>query len=146
MDGDQTAEMRGRRRGATASIATGTGTEAEAAAGTGTGSIGGGTETTMVNRLPAVTAGRTEAGAAVGTMVIADDTGTTGLRVAEVGAGNIGGQRETDVVKGPQTGGGVSAPNAGGVIDKHMKLSTQRRIQEASCVDIERACDRIRAT
>lgn len=141
VDDDQTAERRRRGRGATASIATGTATEAEAAAGIGTGSTGGGIETTMVNPPPAVTAGLTGAGAAVRTMITADGTGTTGPTVAEVGAGNIGGQRGTDVVKGPQTGGGVSALDVGGVIDKHMKLSTMRRLQEASCVDAEGACD-----
>lgn len=143
VDDDQRAEMRGRGKDATANIATGTATAAEAAAGKGIGSIGGEIETTMANRPHAVTAGLTGAGAAVGTTTIADDTGTTGLRGAEVAAGNgnIGGRQQgTDAVKGPQTDGGVSALNVGGVIVKHFKPWTLRRLQEANCVAAEGAC------
>lgn len=132
VDDGQTAEMRGRRKGATANIATGIVTEAEAAVGKDTGSTGGGTETTVVSRPHAVSAGLTGAGAAVGTTSIADDTGTTGPRGAEAAAGNIGGQREMNVVKGLQTDE-VSALGVGGVIDKHITHSTPtgcRRLAE----------------
>lgn len=118
-DDDQRAGMRGKGKAATANIATGTATAAGAAAGRDTGRPEGGIETAMMNRPHVVTAGVTGAGVAVGTMTIADDTDITGARGAEVAAGNIGGRQKTDVVKGPQTDGGVSVPNAGGVIDRH---------------------------
>lgn len=129
MGDDQMAEMRGRGKGATANIAIGIATEAGVAVGKDTGNTGGGTETMMENRPPAVTAGLTGAGAAVGTMIIADDTGTMEPEPhgAEVAAGSIGGQRETDVAKGPQTDGGVSALDVGRVTDKHTKLKTPRQ-------------------
>lgn len=139
VDDDQRAEMRGRGKDVTANIATGTVTAAEAAAGRDIGSIGGEIETTRANRLHAVTAGATGAGAAVGTRIIADDTGTTGRQEAEATAGNIGGRREMDTVEDLQTDEGVSVLNADGVIDKYQKPWRLRRLQEASRATIRGA-------
>lgn len=113
--------MRGRGKDVTANIAIGIGTAAEAAAGRNIGSIGGEIETRRANGPHVATAGLTGAGAAVGMRIIAGGRGTTGPRGAEAAAGSIGGQRETDTVKGLQTGGGASALNGGGVIDKCYK-------------------------
>lgn len=138
VDDDQRAEMRGKGKAATASIATGTATAAGAAAGKDTGSTEGGIETAMMNRPHVVTAGVTEAGVALGTMTMADDTDTTGPRGAEVAAGIIDGRQETDVVKDPQTDGGVSVLNAGGVNDRHSNPSYRDHFRRlAGCANVE---------
>lgn len=121
---DQRAEMRGGKRGATASIATGVATAAEATAGKGTGSIAGEIET-RANRLRGVAIGATGAGAVAGMRTIGDDTGTPWPREAEVAAGNIEGRREMDSVEDPLMGGGVSVPNADKMIDRYRKHETR---------------------
>lgn len=122
---DQRAEMRGGKRGATASIATGVATAAEATAGKGTGSIAGEIETTRANRPHGVAIGATGAGAVAGMRTIADDTGTPGPREAEVAAGNIEGRREMDSVEDLLMIGGVSVLNADEMIDRYRKHETQ---------------------
>ncbi|KAI3396371.1 hypothetical protein diail_12261 [Diaporthe ilicicola] len=120
VDDDQMAGERGRGKVATASIATGTATTAEVAAERGIGSIEGEIETMRASPHHAVSAGVTEARAAVGTRTIADDTDTTTTALREVGAaaGNTGGRPETHTVKDLLTDGGVLALNVGGVTDE----------------------------
>lgn len=139
-DDDQRAEMRGKGKAATATASIATGTATAAAAGKDTGSTEGGIETVMMNRPHVVTAGITGAGVAVGAMTIADDTDTTGPHGAEVAAGIIESRQETDVVRGPQTDGGVSALNAGAVIDRQYKRRLPRILEETNVQEAEEAC------